>query len=121
VILRTAGNNLLDREVLRSLVVGVFLQGIQDIIVLGHTDCGMSKIDLVQLTNAMRARGVVREKLPGVSDIRQWLGAFGNVESNVRETVGHLRASPFLPRDIRVHGLVINSDTGELKVVERGK
>ncbi len=128
--LRTGGATIspLERaqaanDLIRSLAAGVYLLGIRNILVIGHTDCGLSRVDPSALTARMQALGVDPQQLiakEGLGDIHglvNWLGAFSDVHLNIKEVVDTIRNSPFLPK-ISIHGLVIDIHTGRLTVVE---
>lgn len=53
-IIRNAGARVTD-DVLRSLVFAVNLLGAERILVIAHTDCGVSKVDDHQVAEAVRA------------------------------------------------------------------
>ncbi len=129
--LRTAGAtiSLPEREqarndLIRSLAGAVYLLGVRKVVVVGHTNCGLSRADPVTLTASMQALGVDPQKLieeQGLGDMQgllRWFGFFEDVHINVRETVNVIRNSPFLPR-IPVHGFVIDINTGKLELVDR--
>lgn len=131
--LRTAGATIAeperagaDNDLIRSLAGGIYLLGVREVIVVGHTECGLSHINPVTLTASMQALGVdpqqliERHKLGDINGLLRWLGAFSDVHLNVREVVNVIRTSPYLPK-VPVHGLVINIQTGELELVDRGK
>ena len=70
-ILRNAGARVTD-DVLRTLVLAVYLLGVERVLVMPHTDCGMSKVtdaDVHELTAAARRRhpepGVPHRPRPG--------------------------------------------------------
>ncbi|GER87149.1 carbonic anhydrase [Dictyobacter vulcani] len=130
--LRTAGATISspDRseaanDLIRSLAGGVYLLGVREIIVVGHTECGLSKVNPTVLTSTMQALGVNPEKLIqeyGLKDVDglvEWIGAFKEVHMNVQEVVNVIRNSPFLPK-LPVSGLVIDINTGKLTVVDDG-
>ncbi len=117
-VLRNAGNTLAaNDDVLRSLAVAVYLKGVNEIVVLGHTDCGMTKIGTGPFIDAMSKAGVARDVVPSM-DMREWLGAFAREEDNVRETVQAIRKSGLFSADMPMHGLVIDVHTGEVRLVE---
>ncbi|MCC7352345.1 MAG: carbonic anhydrase [Anaerolineae bacterium] len=118
---KSAGATAVDDrgDVVRSVVEAIYALGAREVLVIGHTHCGMAHVDLVKITQEMRSLGVQREKLP-IDDIGAWLGVFADVEQNVREVVRRLRASPLISTRVPVHGLVANVESGELKIVERG-
>jgi carbonic anhydrase len=130
--LRTAGATIAVPEraqaandLIRSLAGGVYLLGVREVAVIGHTQCGLSRIDPAAVTASMQALGVdpqqviEKEDLGDTDGLLRWLGAFSDVHINVKEVVDVIRSSPFLPK-IPVHGLVIDINTGKLELVERG-
>jgi carbonic anhydrase len=130
--LRTAGATIskLEREgaandLIRSLAGGIYLLGVREVAVIGHTQCGLAHANPTALTASMQALGVdpqaliEKEELGDLQGLVSWLGAFDDVHVNVREVVNIIRSSPYLPK-IPVHGLVINIETGKLEMVDRG-
>src|SRR5579864_1546340 len=118
---REAANN----DLVRSLAAGIYLLGVREVAVIGHTQCGLAHANPTVLTASMQAQGVdpqqliERENLGNLQGLVGWLGAFDDVHLNVREVVNVIRSSPYLPK-IPVHGLVIDIETGKLEMVERG-
>jgi carbonic anhydrase len=130
--LRTAGATISEPEradgandLIRSLAGGIYLLGVREVAVIGHTQCGLAHANPTALTASMQALGVdpqaliEKEKLGNVRGLMNWLGAFDDVHINVKEVVNVIRDSPYLPK-IPVHGLVIDINTGELEMVDRG-
>lgn len=130
--LRTAGATIseIEREgaandLIRSLAGGIYLLGVREVAVIGHTQCGLAHANATALTASMQALGVdqqkliEQEKLGDVQGLLRWLGVFNDVHVNVREVVNVIRKSPYLPK-IPVHGLVIDIITGKLEMVDRG-
>jgi len=130
--LRTAGATISEPErvdgasdLIRSLAGGIYLLGVREVAVIGHTNCGLAHANPDVLVASMQALGVnpdqliEQEGLGNVQGLVRWLGAFQDVHVNVREVVRVIRNSPYLPR-IPVHGLVINIETGKLEMVDRG-
>ncbi len=130
--LRTAGATISEPErqgglsdLIRSLAGGIYLLGVREIAVIGHTQCGLAHADPAVLTASMQALGVdpqaliENEKLGDVKGLVSALGAFDEVHINVRQVVNVIRNSPYLPK-IPVHGLVIDIETGKLEMVDKG-
>ncbi len=130
--LRTAGATISQPEregaandLIRSLAGAIYLLGVREAIVVGHTNCGLAHANPIALTASMQALGVdpqqliQQEKLGDINGLISWLGAFEDVHVNVQEVVEVIRKSPYLPR-IPVHGLVIDINTGKLEVVSKG-
>jgi carbonic anhydrase len=128
--LRTAGATISEPErasaandLIRSLAGGVYLLGVREIAVIGHTQCGLSHGNPTALVASMQALGVdpqkliAQEQLGDMQGLLRWLGVFNDVHVNVREVANVIRSSPFLPK-IPVHGLVIDINTGALELVD---
>ena len=86
----------------RSLLVGIIELGVEEVMFIGHTDCGVASQDHIDM---MRYCGI---------DFEAWLRGFDCVENSVAETVDLLRNHPLMPADVTIRGYVINTETGEL-------
>lgn len=122
-IIKNAGGvvNTPFGSVIRSLLVAIVELGVEEIMVIGHTDCGVRHIDSEMMISRMKARGITQEaidlmKYCGV-DFENWLAGFDTEEQSVQDTVDTIRNHPLIPRDVRVGGYVIDTFTGELRVV----
>nr|BBH94511.1 carbonic anhydrase [Thermogemmatispora argillosa] len=131
--LRTAGATVsapgregdgLNSDLIRSLAGAIYLLGVREVLVIGHTNCGLARVEPAALAGSMQALGVEPQGLIeryGLGDqagLVRWLGAFSDIEGNVREVVQFIRNSPFLPK-LPVHGLVIDVVSGKLELVDR--
>src|SRR5437764_4318475 len=63
--LRTAGATIsapdragANNDLIRSLAAGIYLLGVRRVIVVGHTECGLSRVNPTVLTASMQALGV---------------------------------------------------------------
>jgi carbonic anhydrase len=122
-VIKNAGNTVVDPTggVIRSLVVAVYALGCEEVLVVGHRDCGMAQLDEAELARRMRARGVAPEAIAALRPgLREWVGAFRDPEGNVRRVVEVIRTSPLLPRDLPVHGLMFDPASGRLDLLVRG-
>lgn len=118
-VVRTAGAVLgSDGGDLRSLALGVFLFGVTEVVVLGHTSCRISRFDTASFIEAFRGRGVPRDAF-GPGDLREWAGATPDPRRGVSWTVRAIREAPFLPRDLAVSGLLLDDARGAVEVVVR--
>lgn len=105
-------------SVMRSLVVAVYTLGVEEIIVVGHHDCGMQNLDVNQIIEKMKSRGISEEKIEFMKscgvDFDKWLSGFECVEESVSETVKMIKNHPLMPKDIPVHGLIMDPVTGKV-------
>ncbi|WP_126427499.1 beta-class carbonic anhydrase [Brevibacillus marinus] len=111
-------------SIMRSILVAIYELKAEEVCVVGHHDCGMSAIDPDRLVAKMKERGVSAQTIrvlehAGV-DLRRWLRGFAQVEEAVKNSVAMIRNHPLLPRDVAVHGLIIDPHTGKLELVENG-
>ena len=70
----------------------------------------------------MKERGIKSETIDMIRycgvDFSSWLGGFDDPVESVRGTVRSIENHPLIPKDVRVHGFIIDSLTGELTRVE---
>lgn len=45
----------------RSLLIAIYELGVEDIMVTGHTDCGVQHMDVEDMVNKMKSRGIGEE------------------------------------------------------------
>lgn len=98
--------------------------GVEEIMVIGHTDCGVQHIDSESMIAHMKQRGVSQASIDLMKycgiDFERWLAGFDTVEQSVTDTVNTIRNHPLMPRDVRIGGYVIDTETGELSTVCKG-
>lgn len=123
-VIKNAGNTIVDPmsgAVIRSLVAGVFMLGVEEIFVIGHRDCGMAAIDAESVKRDMVKRGISPEVIDiHVPDLKQWLGIFAHPIENIERVVKIIRHNPLIPQDVPVHGLLFCPNDGHLDVVVNG-
>ena len=103
---------------LRSLSMAVYMFGVTEVLVVGHTSCRMAAFQTNEFVETFRRRGVSREAF-GPNDLREWAGALPSPRRGVEISVANIVAAPFLPRDLTVAGVVLDDETGALEVVAR--
>ena len=123
-VIKNAGNTIVDPmsgAVIRSLVAGIFMLGVEEVFVIGHRDCGMAELDAESVKRDMVNRGISPEVIDThVPDLKQWLGIFAHPVENVERVVGIIRHNPLIPRDVPIHGLIFCPNEGRLDVVVNG-
>lgn len=123
-IIRNAGGVTRDAygSEVKSLLVAIFELGVTKIMVIGHTDCGVEKMDSIQMIEKMRKRKIKIESLERSGsegfDLNEWLSGIQEVEEAVRDTVSLLKEHPLVPEDVGIFGFVMNTETGELMEVK---
>ena len=111
-------------SVMRSVLVAVYQLGAEEIAVVGHHGCGMTGLNHAEVLDKARQRGISPDIFTildhaGV-DMRKWLAGFESPQAGVLASVETIRNHPLLPKDIAVHGLIMQPDTGRLDLLTRG-
>ncbi|WP_055069460.1 beta-class carbonic anhydrase [Clostridium massiliamazoniense] len=125
-MIKNAGGTIVHPfgSAIRSILVAVYAFDAEDIIIVGHHNCGMSNLNTEDLTDKMKERGISEEVFATLEnsgiDIKRWLQGFESVEKAIKGSVNVVRKHPLMPKEVRVHGLVIDPETGKLDVVVRG-
>ena len=114
----------------RSLVIALFLAGVQELAIVMHTDCGCclaaSKIDTIvqnlerTLGNARFGHFRAQIGEPFGERLGIWLKVFRDPRDAVRREVQLVRGLPFVPESVPVHGMVFELATGKIDVVVNG-
>jgi carbonic anhydrase len=107
-IIRNAGGVVTD-DVIRSLLLSQRLMGTREIVLVHHTDCGLTKISEDQM----------RHELEVDTGMRPWfaLESFSDPYADVRQSMRRLQRSPFLPYRDSIRGFVYEVESGYLREV----
>ena len=57
-IVRNAGNSIVGEDAIRSIGAALYNLGAEEVMVVGHTECGMAGADAEALKEKMIARGI---------------------------------------------------------------
>ncbi|MCW2892363.1 MAG: carbonic anhydrase [Trebonia sp.] len=107
-VIRNAGGVITD-DAVRSLAISQRLLGTREIMLIHHTDCGMQKTTEEEFKAAIEAETGIRP---------HWaVESFSDAEQDVRQSIGRLKASPFIPHKDAIRGFVFDVDTGKLNEV----
>jgi carbonic anhydrase len=105
-------------SVMRSILVAVYELGATEVAVVGHHGCGMTGLSCAKVLEKVRQRvadpSVIDTLGHAGIDLQRWLMGFDQVEDGVRKSVEVVRNHPLLPRDVPVHGLIMDPMTGKL-------
>jgi len=122
-IIKNAGGTITNPfdSTVRSLLVAIYELGVNEIIIIGHTGCGVQGMDSNEMQHLMRERGIDDEHINLMKhcgiDLDSWLHGFDDTEAAVLETVDLMKNHPLVPKDIIVRGYIMDSETGELKPI----
>ena len=109
-----------DREI-RSLLVAISEWGVEEVMIIGHTDCGVQHMDSSMMIKHMKERGISEDHIEMMRycgiDFESWLSGFDDTESAVKESVDLVQHHPLIPSDIVVRGFIMNSVSGEISEV----
>ena len=103
---------------IRSLLVAIYELGVNEIMVIGHTGCGVQGMDAGEMLHLMKERGIDDEHISlmrhcGI-DLDSWLHGFDDTPSAILETIDLIYHHPLVPKDVVVRGYMMDSVTGEL-------
>lgn len=108
-------------SVMRSLLIAIYELGVEEVLIIGHYDCGVQHMDSQLMLEHMRQRGISQTAIDFINycgvDLEQWLSGFSCVEESVRKTVELVKRHPLIPKDIVVQGFVMDPTTGAIEYV----
>ena len=107
-IIRNAGG-VVTSDVIRSLAISQRLLGTTEVILIHHTACGMLTF----------ADDDFKKSIQDDTGIKpEWAAeAFPDLDTDVRQSIARIKASPFIPRTDQVRGFVFDVATGKLNEV----
>ena len=119
-MIKNAGGTITNPfdSTVRSLLVAIYELGVTEVMIIGHTGCGVQGMNANEMLNLMRSRGISDEHINlmmhcGI-DLKSWLHGFEDTHAAVEETVDLVRNHPLIPTDATVKGYIMESLTGEL-------
>jgi carbonic anhydrase len=107
-VIRNAGGVITDDEI-RSLAISQRLLDTREIILIHHTDCGMLTFSDDELKQQIQDDVGIKPHFP--------MESFTDLESDVRQSIARIQASPFIPHKDSVRGFVYEVETGRLREV----
>lgn len=109
-VIRNAGGVVTADEI-RSLAISQRLLGTREIILVHHTDCGM-------LTFTFTDDDFEKSIQDEVGIKPDWSAeAFGDLDTDVRQSIARIKASPYIPHKDSIRGFVFDVATGKLNEV----
>lgn len=106
---------------LRSLLVAIYELGVNKIMIIGHTECGVQGMEAEEMIHLMEQRGISPETISLIKrcgiDLDKWLSGFDDTKEAVKDSVELVKNHPLIPKDVEVTGYIMDSTTGKLTVL----
>lgn len=103
-IIKNAGATITNPfdSAMRSLLVAVYELGVTEIMIIGHTGCGVQGMDANEMLHLMRSRGISEEHIRLMEhcgiDLKAWLHGFEDTDQAIHETVDLVSNHPSCPK-----------------------
>jgi carbonic anhydrase len=98
-------------DVVRSLMFSIHVLGVREVMIIGHTGCGMELFSEEDFANHLHKEcgvwAVAPDRFHFYSDVNQ----------ATERQVLKLRSHPWIPSDVVIRGFVFDLSTGELREV----
>lgn len=107
-VIRNAGG-VVTEDVIRSLTISQRLLGTREIMLIHHTDCGMLTFTDDELKQQIADETGIKPAFA--------MEAFSDLDTDVRQSVARIRASPYIPHKDQVRGFVYEVESGQLREV----
>lgn len=123
-IIKNAGGTITNPfdSTVRSLLVAIYELGVNEVMIIGHTTCGVQGMDGDEMLHLMRERGIDEEHISLMKhcgiDLKSWLHGFDDTETAILETVDLVKNHPLVPKDVVVRGYIMDSITGQLTPIK---
>jgi carbonic anhydrase len=108
-VIRNAGGVVTD-DVVRSLIISQRLLGTRHIVLVHHTDCGMTTFTDDEMKEDIEEETGMKPALSFES--------FTDADADVRQSIKRLQTNPFIPHKDSIQGFVFEVETGKLRPVD---
>lgn len=127
-IIKNAGATITNPfdSTMRSILIAVYELGVNEIMVIGHTGCGVQGKDAGEMLHLMTERGVSAEHIRLMKhcgiNLEEWLHGFEDTDAAIAETVDLITNHPLMPpAGVNVQGFIMDSYTGALRPIAPAK
>lgn len=113
-VLRNAGN-LFTPDTLRSILLAVYQYNINYIIILGHLDCGMTKLRMLELSKKVPYEFFPSRPRVGVdlfSEIKNLFKPFMDELKNINQQMAYVKRLCVYNKDLIITGMLYDVETG---------
>ncbi|MGG1514990.1 carbonic anhydrase [Paenibacillus oryzisoli] len=111
-------------SLMRSIIVAVYALEADEVFVVGHYDCGMTGLNSENVLKQAKIRGISDDVIETLGhagiNLDTWLTGFNHVRDGIENSVKVIRNHPLLPKNLPVHGLIIDPETGRLDLIDEG-
>lgn len=106
---------------MRSLLIAVYELHVNEIMIIGHTGCGVQGMNAKEMLELMHMKGISKERINlmrhcGIN-LDNWLHGFDDGSKAIMETVDMVKNHPLLPKNVTVRGYIIETETGKLNEI----
>ncbi len=125
-IIKNAGGTIVHPfgSAMRSILVAIYELGVEEIYIIPHHDCGICNLDTTEMVDKMMKRGIEHSLINNLFhsgiDIRKWLHGFEDVEESLNKSISIVKNHPLMPKNIPIHGLIMDPETGKLDLIVNG-
>ncbi len=118
IVLRNAGAYL-SGDMIRSIVVAIYEKGVTEILIVGHTDCGMTKVNPSELRKKISKTNNIYEDEVNyyTGGFEDWIKKFDDPYENVKRSITILKRHPLIPDYVEIKGFVFNVSDATLEEV----
>jgi carbonic anhydrase len=111
-------------SIMRSIIVAIYELNATEVCVIGHHGCGMNTINPSKMLDKFIQRGVSKDTISTLEysgiHLETWLYGFDQVDDSVKASVNLIKNHPLIPKDVPIHGLVIDPENGKLDLIVDG-
>jgi carbonic anhydrase len=107
-VIRNAGGVVTD-DVIRSLTISQRLLGTREVMLIHHTDCGMVTFTDDEFKQQIEDETGLKPAFA--------METFKDLDSDVRQSMARIKASPFVPHKDEIRGFVYDVNSGHLREV----
>jgi carbonic anhydrase len=109
-VIRNVGTAATE-DVVRSLMFSIHVLGVREVMIVGHTGCGMTLFSEEEFEKHLHTQCGVWAVAPDK------FHCYSDVDGQTQKQVLKLRSHPWIPSNIVIRGFVLDLSTGELKEV----